>query len=142
MRKFAQLLSLWSHEQKVLTCRGGNGGPQFEYNNTYSTYPFTAHAVSVIEKLEADTPLFLYMPYQNVHWPLEAPQEFMDMFAHIPDSARQVSTQRKFSGAPPASAFFSFRKRVFCPADYLSSRGRVLNVLLWCSSFSRHAAVS
>ena len=33
------------------------------------------------------------MPYQNVHWPLEAPQEFMDMFAHIPDSARQVSTQ-------------------------------------------------
>lgn len=41
-------------------------GPQvaktaFEYNNTYSTYPFTAHAVSVIEDLKADTPLFLYM---------------------------------------------------------------------------------
>ena len=71
----------------------GDGEPQFEYNNTYSTYPFTAHAVGVIEKLEADTPLFLYMPYQNVHWPLEAPQEFMDMFAHIPDSARQVRTQ-------------------------------------------------
>ena len=84
---------------KTLNCRGGFAEPQFEYNNTYSTYPFTAHAVGVIEKLEADTPLFLYMPYQNVHWPLEAPQEFMDMFAHIPDSARQVSTQPEFSGA-------------------------------------------
>ena len=91
------------------------------YNNTYSTYPFTAHAVSVIEKLaageiegpfsilctsiyrnlpcfkgvirvcfwRADTPLFLYLPYQNVHWPLEAPQEFLDMFAEVPDNARQ-----------------------------------------------------
>ena len=84
---------------KTLNCRGGFAEPQFEYNNTYSTYPFTAHAVGVIEKLEPDTPLFLYMPYQNVHWPLEAPQEFMDMFAHIPDSARQVSAQRNFSGA-------------------------------------------
>jgi hypothetical protein len=29
------------------------------------------------------------MPYQNVHWPLEAPQEFLDMFSEVPDNARQ-----------------------------------------------------
>jgi hypothetical protein len=28
-------------------------------------------------------------PYQNVHWPLEAPQEFLDMFSEVPDNARQ-----------------------------------------------------
>ena len=47
--------------------------PAFEFNNTYSTPTFTARAVSIIEKYTPTSPLpfFLYLPYQNVHWPLE-----------------------------------------------------------------------
>lgn len=29
------------------------------------------------------------MAYQNVHWPLEAPQKYLDMFKDVPDDARQ-----------------------------------------------------
>jgi arylsulfatase A-like enzyme len=47
--------------------------PAAEFNNTYSTPTFTARAVSIIEKYTPASPLpfFLYLPYQNVHWPLE-----------------------------------------------------------------------
>jgi arylsulfatase B len=34
--------------------------------------------------------MFLYLPYQNVHWPLEAPQEYVDMFSKLPN----ISTER------------------------------------------------
>jgi arylsulfatase A-like enzyme len=58
--------------------------PAAEFNNTYSTPTFTARAVSIIEKYTPDStaPFFLYLPYQNVHWPLEAPQEYVDMYAN------------------------------------------------------------
>ena len=51
-----------------------------EFNETYSTWTFTSRAVSVIERYtrESTAPFFLYLPYQNVHWPLEAPQEYVD----------------------------------------------------------------
>ena len=58
--------------------------PAIEFNNTYSTPIFTARAVKIIEQFtpESENSLFLYLPYQNVHWPLEAPQNYVDMFAN------------------------------------------------------------
>jgi arylsulfatase A-like enzyme len=52
----------------------------------YSTELLTTRAVQVIEghaaaHVDGGTPLFLYLPYQAVHWPLEAPQTYVDAYA-------------------------------------------------------------
>lgn len=105
-RGFDTYFGYWSGAEDYYThdCRGAYdynddttvGGQvcrtAFEYNNTYSTPTFTAKAVEAISntaKMPGSPPMFLYMAYQNVHWPLEAPAEYLDMFAHVPDSARQ-----------------------------------------------------
>lgn len=62
-------------------------------NGTYSTYLFTERAVSIIDHHDFKSdPFFLYLAYQNVHWPLEAPQEYLDRFASTTggDKARQA----------------------------------------------------
>ena len=59
------------------TCFAGNG--------TYSTYLFARRAVQIIEEAAAalaPVPFFLYLAFQNVHWPLEAPQPYLDRFAN------------------------------------------------------------
>jgi len=53
----------------------------FEYNGTYSTFLWTEKAVKVIEEADPDKPFFMYLAYQNVHWPLEAPKEYLDRFS-------------------------------------------------------------
>ena len=46
----------------------------------YSTDLFTAEAVSIIERHDKKSPLFLYLPFQAVHAPLEAPaSEFLNI---------------------------------------------------------------
>lgn len=53
----------------------------FEYNGTYSTGLWVTKVVDVIQKSSESVPFFIYLPFQNVHWPLEAPKKYMDMFA-------------------------------------------------------------
>ena len=40
-----------------------------------------------------DNPLFLYLPFQDVHSPLEVPQGYLDLYPDMKNKARQ-----KFSG--------------------------------------------
>ena len=63
----------------------------FEANNTYSTYLLAARAVEIIETAGA-APFFMYLAFQNVHWPLQAPQQYLDRFANATggDAARQA----------------------------------------------------
>ena len=59
--------------------------PSVEYGNVFSTPLFTEKAIEIIEKFgnkstqsEAQ-PLFLYLSYQDAHWPQQAPQGMHDI---------------------------------------------------------------
>ena len=54
--------------------------PTLDYQNIFSTPLFTEKAVEIIEQFgnkstqSPDQPLFLYLSYQDAHWPQQAPQ--------------------------------------------------------------------
>lgn len=53
--------------------------PAVQYNGSYSTTVLTAAAVELIANTPVDGQrLFLYLAFQNVHWPLQAPQAYID----------------------------------------------------------------
>ena len=53
-----------------------------------------------------DNPLFLYLPFQDVHSPLEVPDEYLDLYPNEKNRARQ-----KFSGSK--KKFFFYNMFVF-----------------------------
>ena len=54
--------------------------PQVYYaaNGTYSAFIFTHYIEQVIAQHDVSKPLFVYLPYQSVHGPLEVPQYYID----------------------------------------------------------------
>lgn len=55
----------------------------------YLTDAFGREAVAFIEKHET-RPFYLYLPFNAVHSPLEAPEKYMDRFGKITDKKRQT----------------------------------------------------
>ena len=55
----------------------------------YLTDAFARESVSFIER-HKDKPFFLYLPFNAVHSPLEAPEKYMSRFADIKDKKRQT----------------------------------------------------
>ncbi|CAL4059160.1 unnamed protein product, partial [Meganyctiphanes norvegica] len=56
-----------------------------EANMTYSTDLFTARAVDIIlshQHLQLH-PMFMYIPYQNIHTPYEVPSKYSDMYPNV-----------------------------------------------------------
>ena len=76
-----------SHEPFSSTIR-------LDLNNTWTTEIFTQHAVDTISRFSpsSDDRLFLYLAYQNVHWPLMAPEKYVTRFANSTggNKARQL----------------------------------------------------
>jgi len=61
------------------------------WNNTeYSTYLFTRKAENIIKSHDQSKPMFLYLPYQAVHGPLEVPEKYTDMYPHIKNKKRRT----------------------------------------------------
>ena len=56
----------------------------------YSSFVFAEEAINVISNHSAKQPLFLYLPFQNVHDPLMAPQDWIDKFSYIEDEKRRT----------------------------------------------------
>ncbi|EGD73972.1 arylsulfatase B [Salpingoeca rosetta] len=57
---------------------------------TYEEHVFRDHALDVISKHDASTPLFLYYASHIAHAPLQVPQAYLDRFQHIPDPIRRT----------------------------------------------------
>ena len=55
-------------------------------NGTYSAELIGNAAVEFVSR--APSPWFLYLPFQSVHSPLEAPQRYLDMYPHLSGSQR------------------------------------------------------
>ena len=47
-------------------------------------------ARDIIKSHNASKPLFLYMAFQNVHWPDQAPQKYTDKYSFIGDKTRRI----------------------------------------------------
>jgi hypothetical protein len=66
----------------------------------YSTTAFTDHAIDFLEEgIQADKPVFLYVPYTAPHWPLQAPKEitakFLGRYANGWEPHRQERFRRQ-----------------------------------------------
>lgn len=55
----------------------------------YLTHAITREAVAFIDRHRA-SPFFLYLPYNAVHSPMQAPVDYMKRFNHMGDEQRQV----------------------------------------------------
>ena len=64
------------------------------YKGNYSTFVFADRVEAAVQAHaagpDAAKPLFVYMPFQAVHGPLEAPQSYIDKYAHIADKKRRT----------------------------------------------------
>ena len=56
----------------------------------YVTQLLGDEAVKLIEGSDPKTPLFLYLAFTSPHAPYQAPQEYLDRYAHIADPARRA----------------------------------------------------
>ena len=65
----------------------------WEANGTYSTTLIQTKVEKIIENHDPTTPMFLYVPFQAVHGPLEAPEVYEDLYSYVEDEDR-----RKFLG--------------------------------------------
>ena len=61
------------------------------YNKTgqYSTELFTQRAEELITKHDVEQPMFLYLAFQAVHGPIQAPQDVIDELQHIKHEGRR-----------------------------------------------------
>ncbi|KAK7474508.1 hypothetical protein BaRGS_00034262, partial [Batillaria attramentaria] len=69
--------------------------PDFEEKGKYSAQLFTERAVDIIHAHNNSKRLFLYLPYQSVHAPLEVPDRYMEQYQDIKDTKKK---RRKYAG--------------------------------------------
>ena len=56
----------------------------------YTTELMGDEAVHVIEQHDPNQPLFLYVPFNAPHTPLQAPDKYVNKYAHIEDESRRI----------------------------------------------------
>ena len=101
----------------------GGGPPGYDFrsgnevdhgaNGTYSSFLIADRATRIIEnhvKTNFEDPLFMYLPFQNVHSPLQVPKNYSDLYPHLKNAYRKTYSG-KFSmilNSSKDSFFISF----------------------------------
>ncbi|XP_061189376.1 arylsulfatase B-like [Saccostrea echinata] len=60
------------------------------YSGQYSAHLFSQKAVDVVKNHNTNQPLFLYLPFQSVHAPLQVPDKYIQPYMHIKDEQRRT----------------------------------------------------
>jgi len=67
-----------------------DNAPAYGENGTeYNTFSYTREMVSIVDNHPKTSPLYLYMAYQNIHGPVQAPENYTAMYPHITYAPRQ-----------------------------------------------------
>ncbi|XP_052256156.1 arylsulfatase B-like isoform X1 [Dreissena polymorpha] len=67
-----------------------NTDPADQYKGFYSTHLFANRVIDIISKHEDDKPLFIYVPFQAVHSPLQVPEIYEEQYWFINDRDRRT----------------------------------------------------
>ena len=59
-------------------------------NGSYSTHLFTREVINIINQHNTSQPLFIYLPFQAVHGPLQVPDSYLEPYKHIKNRARRI----------------------------------------------------
>lgn len=66
-----------------------NTDPTKDYQGQYSLFAFVKRVENIIESHNASTPLFMYVPFQNVHGPLQVPDQYKTPYEGITNGHRR-----------------------------------------------------
>ena len=58
-------------------------------NFNYSTYIYADRATTIIANHDKSKPLFLYLPFQSVHSPVQVPKQYANMYPNIQNEGRR-----------------------------------------------------
>ena len=68
-------------------------------NGTYDAYNYRKDLTEIFNKLNASDPLFLYLPLHNIHGPIEAPKEWLDLYKENSTCSKRRTIQAMVSVA-------------------------------------------
>ncbi|XP_052787636.1 arylsulfatase I-like [Mya arenaria] len=102
-RGFDSFMGFYSGREDYYTHMIGNtrdwNGYDFRFNTSvhrppdgeYSANVITARAIEILDSVDpVNDQLYLYLPFQSVHAPLQVPQQYEDMYANISTKARRT----------------------------------------------------
>lgn len=81
------MIDYFSHERDGSVDWNRNDQPLDEKG--YTTNLIASECVRLIENHDTKKPLFLYVPFNAPHTPLQAPKRYVDMYAHIEKKRRR-----------------------------------------------------
>lgn len=94
-----------------------NTKPDLSANGTYSTDLYTRKAVELIMSHDTRRPMFMYVAQQNVHSPVQAPDDAVNQFPYVANRKR-----RTFNGSLPILSFRSCLTAVLTIRYYVNFR--------------------
>lgn len=72
-------------------CGANCSQPQLHANGNYSTHLFASRALQILEEHDPSVPLFLYMPFQSVHCPIQVPPQYVKPYGRLPPERQQFA---------------------------------------------------